>query len=191
MDTIDIPVIDLKQDQIQSVIEQLYAIAKTSKDVRCKDFNLENGVKWTSWTMRESVYKKKNKLPTMARGIFTEKIDGKYHVAVRGYDKFFNILETGATQWPALESDTTGPYEITAKENGCIIFIAALSKETIAVTSKHSIPEDKTDIKAHAGVGYNWVIKHLASVDKKEKDLAEWMFDKKVTLVAEVKQGLT
>jgi tRNA splicing ligase len=98
MDTIDIPVIDLKQDQIQSVIEQLYSIAKTSKNVRCKDFNLENGVKWTSWTMRESVYKKKDKLPTMARGIFTEKIDGKYHVAVRGYDKFFNILETGATQ---------------------------------------------------------------------------------------------
>lgn len=56
------------------------------------------------------------------------------------------------------------------------------------VTSKHSIPEDKTDIKAHAGVGYNWVIKHLASVDKKEKDLAEWLFEKGVTLVAEVSQ---
>ncbi|KAG1443690.1 hypothetical protein G6F56_010580 [Rhizopus delemar] len=72
------------------------------------------------------------------------------------------------------------------KENGCIIFIAALSKDKIVATSKHSIPSDKTDIKAHAGVGYNWMIHHLASVDKKESDLAEWLFEKDVTLVAEL-----
>lgn len=54
------------------------------------------------------------------------------------------------------------------------------------VTSKHSIPAVKTDTQAHAGVGYNWVLKHLASVEKTEKDLAGWLFDKNVTLVAEV-----
>lgn len=79
-----------------------------------------------------------------------------------------------------------GPYEVTAKENGCIIFIAALSKDTVIVTSKHSIPAIKTDTQAHAGVGYNWVLKHLDSVGKTERDLAEWLFDKDITLVAEV-----
>jgi tRNA splicing ligase len=75
---------------------------------------------------------------------------------------------------------------VTAKENGCIIFIAALSNEKVIVTSKHSIPSLKTDIQAHAGVGYNWVLKHLDSVGKTESDLAEWIFDKSITLVAEV-----
>lgn len=79
-----------------------------------------------------------------------------------------------------------GPYEVTAKENGCIIFIAALSEDKVIVTSKHSIPSVKTDTQAHAGVGYNWVLKHLASVEKSEKDLAGWLYDKNVTLVAEV-----
>lgn len=84
-----------------------------------------------------------------------------------------------------------GPYEVTAKENGCIIFIAALSKEKVIVTSKHSIPAIKTDEKAHAGVGYNWVLRHLDSVGKSESDLAEWLFDKSITLVAEVRMHIT
>ncbi|KAI7870509.1 RNA ligase-domain-containing protein [Mucor mucedo] len=188
MANINIPTIDLNQDQIQNVVEKLYEIKKsTSKDLRSKDFTLENGQVWTSWTMRESAYKKKaESLPTMARGIFTQNIDGDYFIKVRGYDKFFNVLETTATQWPYLEKDTVGPYEVTAKENGCIIFIAALSKESVIVTSKHSIPAIKTDSQAHAGVGYNWVLKHLDSVGKTERDLAEWLFDKNVTLVAEL-----
>lgn len=82
--------------------------------------------------------------------------------------------------------ETQGPYEVTSKENGCIIFIVAMSNEEIVVTSKHSMPEVKTDATAHAGVGYNWVLKHLESVGKTEKDLASWLFDKNVTLVAEV-----
>lgn len=100
MANIDIPTIDLKQDQIQSVVEKLYEIKKgTSKDLRSKDFTLEDGQVWTSWTMRESVYKKKaDSLPTMARGIFTQNIRGDHFIKVRGYDKFFNVLETTATQ---------------------------------------------------------------------------------------------
>ncbi|KAG1465987.1 hypothetical protein G6F46_005332 [Rhizopus delemar] len=187
MDNINIPAIDLKDDQVHNIVERYHELKESSKDVRCREFILEDDIKWTSWIVRESVYKKKpGKLPGLARGLFTKKTNGKHSIMVRGYDKFFNVFETAATQWPALETETTGPYEITAKENGCIIFIAALSKDKIVVTSKHSIPEDKTDIKAHAGVGYNWVIKHLASVDKKEKDLAEWLFEKGVTLVAEL-----
>ncbi|CAO3677203.1 unnamed protein product [Rhizopus stolonifer] len=181
-----IPVVDLNRDKVQRVVNDLYALSKTSKDVRCKDFILEDGIKWTSWTTKEYVYKKKPEiLPSMARGLFT-KDEGEHEIVARGYDKFFNLFETNATQWDTLDKYTAGPYEITAKENGCIILIASLSKDKIAVTSKHFIPENKTDVKAHAGVGYNWVIKHLASADKKEHNLAEWLFKNRVTLVAEL-----
>lgn len=100
MAEITIPVIDLDHQKTQDVIERLYQVkAETPKELRSKDFTLEDGQVWTSWTMRESVYKKKsNTFPTMARGIFTKKINGDYHVMVRGYDKFFNTLETTATQ---------------------------------------------------------------------------------------------
>ncbi|GAA5812044.1 hypothetical protein MFLAVUS_005493 [Mucor flavus] len=188
MEDITIPTINLNQDQIQTVVEKLYQVKKeTPKELRNKDFTLEDGQVWTSWTVRESVYKKKcDTFPTMARGLFTKETKGEYDIMVRGYDKFFNVLETNATQWPSIESDTVGPYEVTAKENGCIIFVAALSKEKVIVTSKHSIPAEKTDNSVHGGVGYNWVLKHLDSVGKVEADLAGWLFEKKITLVSEL-----
>ncbi|KAI7902359.1 RNA ligase-domain-containing protein [Cokeromyces recurvatus] len=184
MSNIDIPIIPPDPEQTQQVIEKLYKLKDASpKELRNRDFTLEDGQVWTSWTMRESVYKKKaDRFPTLARGLFTK----DYKVMVRGYDKFFNILESKYTQWPELEEKTEGPYEITTKENGCIIFIVALSNESIIVTSKHSIPSEKTDMKTHAGVGYAWVLKHLASVNKTEKDLASWLNNKNITLVAEL-----
>lgn len=100
MNNIDVPIIDLNQERIQDVVERLYQVKSESpKELRSKDFTLEDGQVWASWTMRESVYKKKgDTFPTMARGIFTKKVNGDYHVMVRGYDKFFNTLETSATQ---------------------------------------------------------------------------------------------
>jgi tRNA splicing ligase len=186
---IAIPNFAVDQANVRHVIEKLYQIKiDTPKELRSKDFTLEDGQIWTSWTMRESVYKKKqDTFPTMSRGLFTKKLDDRnYQIMVRGYDKFFNVLETKATQWPSIIAETQGPYEVMAKENGCIIFIAALSEDKVIVTSKHSIPIEKTDTKAHAGVGYNWVLKHLESVQLTEKDLATWLFDKNITLVAEL-----
>ncbi|KAG0168759.1 hypothetical protein DFQ30_004361 [Apophysomyces sp. BC1015] len=170
-----------------NVIQKLYQLAKTnSKELRYKSYDVQDST-WVSWTMREHVYKKKQSTyPTMARGLFTTTRNGKNKIVVRGYDKFFNINETAGTQWSALEKETVGPYEVTAKENGCIIFIAAVSKDSVVVTSKHSIPDIKGDMTAHGGVGYCWLLKHLESVGKKEQDLAEWLLDKNVTLIAEL-----
>lgn len=100
MEDITIPTINLNQDQIQTVVEKLYQVKKeTPKELRNKDFTLEDGQVWTSWTVRESVYKKKcDTFPTMARGLFTKETKGEYDIMVRGYDKFFNVLETNATQ---------------------------------------------------------------------------------------------
>ena len=37
-----------------------------------------------------------------------------------------------------MKTSTHGPYEVTLKENGCIIFISGLSTGDIVVCSKHS-----------------------------------------------------
>ncbi|KAI8332958.1 RNA ligase-domain-containing protein [Choanephora cucurbitarum] len=185
MSAVNIPFLDLDQAHTKDVIERLCKYKQEyPKELRSKEYTLEDGQVWTSWTMRESVYKKKASIfPTMARGFFTQE---NQRVMARGYDKFFNVFETSMTQWPALASDTEGPYEVTAKENGCIIFISVLSDEKVVVTSKHSIPSVKDDPKAHAGVGYRWLLTHLASVEKSEKDLAQWLSKQDITLVAEL-----
>ncbi|KAL0077840.1 RNA ligase-domain-containing protein [Phycomyces blakesleeanus] len=169
------------------VIERLCAhLAAKPKELRNRPFTLQNDT-WTSWTVRESVYKRnQGSFPIMARGLFTLKRDERHCIVARGYDKFFNVNETKYTQWTALEKETQGPYEITTKENGCIIFIAALSSQTVIVTSKHSIPEPKDNPQSHGGVGYRWLQKHLQSAQASEEDLASWLWSNSITLVAEL-----
>ncbi|CAO3591278.1 unnamed protein product [Absidia cylindrospora] len=136
--------------------------------------------------MLDHLYKK-SFYPTHARGLFTTcDDDGRYRIKVRGYDKFFNINETKVTQWPALEKETEGPYDMTAKENGCIIFIAATSSTSVVATSKHMIPEPKDDATSHGGVGYRWLLKHLEKAGRASEDLAAWLWTYRVTLVAEL-----
>ncbi|KAI8084858.1 RNA ligase-domain-containing protein [Halteromyces radiatus] len=174
------------EEQDHKVITSLYTHEKEKpKELRHKVFQV-NGTDWTSWTMRDSLYKK-HRYPTQARGLFTSRrSNGKYTVNVRGYDKFFNINETDATQWHALEKDTKGPYEITAKENGCIIFIAAISNTEIVATSKHMIPDPLTGGTSHGGIGYRWALEHLDSVGRTPEELAAWLFKYRVTMVAEL-----
>ncbi|ORX61482.1 tRNA ligase [Hesseltinella vesiculosa] len=121
----------------------------------------------------------------MARGLFTTKVNDRYMVKVRGYDKFFGIGETHNTQWPALKK-TKGPFEVSAKENGCIIFIAATSSSEWIATSKHMVPIPKDDPQSHGGVGYRWVLQHLAQAGRSPDELAQWLFVHRVTLVAEL-----
>lgn len=101
MTTMNIPQIDLHQSKINQVVKDLEQYKKDfHKELRSRDFTMENGQVWTSWTMRETCYKKKaDTFPTMARGIFTQRLaNDQYQVMVRGYDKFFNVFETNATQ---------------------------------------------------------------------------------------------
>ncbi|KAH8548471.1 RNA ligase-domain-containing protein [Umbelopsis sp. PMI_123] len=182
---------DLTTSQI---ITALYAISnsedrKKAKTVRHKDFLLpSSGVTLTSWNMLESEYKKDPcPFPVPARGLFTRQIDNKtYEITVRGYDKFFNLGETKFTQWTWLEDNTIGPYELTSKENGCIIFISAVSENDVVVTSKHSIAEPIDDQAHHAGVAYTWLLKHLESAGRSILELSSWIFKHNVTMVAEL-----
>lgn len=139
-----------------------------------------------SWRFRDWDYKRRD-LPTYARGLFTyRKRDGSLEIAIRGYDKFFNVGEVHETLWEEVKSKTQGPYELSVKENGCIIFISGLEGDILLVCSKHSTgARDDADM-SHAVAGERWVDKHLEAVRKTRTDLARELRKRNVTLVAEL-----
>ncbi|PPJ55415.1 hypothetical protein CBER1_02734 [Cercospora berteroae] len=139
-----------------------------------------------SWRMQDWDYKKPN-LPSYARGLFTTRTSkGTPEIAVRGYDKFFNHGEVSETEWKNVTVNTHGPYELSVKENGCIIFIAGLEDGTLIVCSKHSTG-DRGDVEtSHASAGERWVDRHLASVGKTRQQLAAQLRAMNATAVAEL-----
>jgi tRNA ligase len=153
---------------------------------RKSTFPLSDGKTIDSWKMMDWDYKKAN-LPTYARGLFTTKNRlGQPEIAVRGYDKFFNHGEVRKTEWENVERNTRGPYELSVKENGCIIFIAGMEDGKLIVCSKHSTGA-RADVEvSHAAVGERWVEKHLATVGKTKDDLARELRRLNATAVAEL-----
>ncbi|ODN95239.1 hypothetical protein L198_04627 [Cryptococcus wingfieldii CBS 7118] len=107
--------------------------------------------KIVSWKMTEHMYYKKAQIfPTLARGLFTERLEdgdlmppgveeGEERIVLRGYDKFFNVGELAWTEWDSMAKHTIGPYHLTLKSNGCLILISALDLEHLVVASKHSL----------------------------------------------------
>lgn len=168
-----------KQDK--GTKKRTYTCKKTTFDVAgTKNVTVD------SWKFNDWDYKSKD-LPTYARGLFTTKRkDGQPEIAVRGYDKFFNIDETNNTKWRNIENNTKGPYEMSVKENGCIIFIAGMEGDKLLVCSKHSTGVRHDTNVSHAQAGEKWVERHVASVGKSSKDLARKLREMNVTAVGEL-----
>lgn len=145
-----------------------------------------DGIEVESWKMMDWDYKKQG-LPTYARGLFTAKTRNKSpEIAVRGYDKFFNTGEVNETRWSNILENTKGPYELTLKENGCIIFVAGLEDDTLLVCSKHSTG-DRSDVElSHARAGEVRLEKQLQALGKSKADLARELRQRNVTAVAEL-----
>ncbi|KAJ1970968.1 trna ligase, partial [Dimargaris verticillata] len=153
----------------------------------------------SSWHFTEFLYKKSPcPFPTLARGLFTRSMTAaadtspRYDIVARGYDKFFNVGEVPKTQDAWLRANTCGPYELTVKENGCLILVAALTPSRVLVTSKHSlgIPnaegQDANGQPTHAQVGRQWLFRHLQTARKTENDLAAFLHRHNVTAVFEL-----
>ncbi|KAF2486907.1 RNA ligase-domain-containing protein [Neohortaea acidophila] len=139
-----------------------------------------------SWKMMDWDYKKAN-LPTYARGLFTTTNErGQREIAVRGYDKFFNHEEVRETEWRNVENNTRGPYELSVKENGCIIFLAGLKDGTLIVCSKHSTGDRQDSDVSHAKAGEQWIDRQLERIGKTRQDLAKILRDMNATAVAEL-----
>ncbi|KAM0786912.1 hypothetical protein ACM66B_002336 [Microbotryomycetes sp. NB124-2] len=149
----------------------------------------------TSWKMADYAYKREPcPFPTRARGLFTEQVatspgeSEQYRIVARGYDKFFNVGEVSWTHWDAIPKHSSGPYELTLKSNGCIIFIAALTPSHLIVTSKHSIGSNAAAATemSHSQRGEWWLDKHLQKVGKTKEDLAHELYSRNLTAVAEL-----
>ncbi|KAH8159188.1 hypothetical protein CIB48_g9061 [Xylaria polymorpha] len=163
--------------------------AKTGFKVKKTTFKIPgspDGLSVDSWRFQDWDYKKPN-LPTYARGLFTTRNRHNNHeIAVRGYDKFFNVDEVFDTKWENIRRKTRGPYELTLKENGCIIFISGLEDGTLLVCSKHSTG-DRSDVEvSHASAGERWVDKQLATIGKTREEFARELRSRNVTAVAEL-----
>ncbi|KAN0059649.1 tRNA ligase [Thecaphora frezii] len=148
-----------------------------------------------SWKTSEFAYRKStnvgSELPTLARGLFTERLatrddSTRHRIAVRGYDKFFNLGEMPWTKPESIEAFTTAPYVLTFKENGCIIFIAALSPDELVVTSKHSLGALDGVETTHAQKGEEWLDVHLQRAGKTRQQLARELWRRNETAVFEL-----
>ncbi|GBE89261.1 RNA ligase-domain-containing protein [Sparassis latifolia] len=192
----DVPEADLVPEEDSHLIADLYRLSKKSpKLVRSSEYKApaDSSIGIRSWKMNEfKYYDVPSPFPTLARGVFTQELkhpsgDVKYRIVARGYDKFFNIGEVPWTTWSSLEAQTTAPYVLTLKSNGCIIFIAALTPSKLLVTSKHSLgPSASASGESHAQVGERWLRKHLAEAGKTEEQLASTLWGNNWTAVAEL-----
>ena len=154
--------------------------------VRKTSFTLPNGYVIDSWKLQDWDYKKPN-LPTYARGFFTYKnSQGRNEIAVRGYDKFFNQEEVSKTRWNNVEKNTSGPYELSVKENGCIIFMSGLDDGSLLICSKHSTGPRSDVPLSHAVAGEQWVDQHLSTVGRTRQDLAKELRKMNATAIAEL-----
>ncbi|PTB38684.1 uncharacterized protein TrAFT101_006707 [Trichoderma asperellum] len=181
---------------VSAVSQMISALDKARKDKRGAGFSCKkttfsvkpsrDGIEVDSWRMQDWDYKRKG-LPTYARGLFTTKTSRNTpEIAVRGYDKFFNVNEVNETKWAMISKNTRGPYELTLKENGCIIFVAGLEDDTLLVCSKHSTG-DRSDVElSHARAGEIRIEKQLAAVGKTKEDLARELRSRNITAVAEL-----
>lgn len=67
--------------------------------------------------------------------------------------------------------------------------MAALTPTKLIITSKHSVgpTPGPPGAESHAQVGERWLRKHLAAANKTEEQLAQTLWEKNWTAVAEVR----
>ncbi|OMH80766.1 tRNA ligase 1 [Zancudomyces culisetae] len=191
-----------KQEKIDSLLNELNS---SPKKVVHKRKVMYEVIELDNWKFPEHLYyKKPSPLPTLARGFFTKDsgelnknkqqkhgIEGAGKIVIRGYDKFYNIGDTGAANWEEIVRHTVGPYELTVKENGCIILISSLTvdceggdntKQTykLVVTSKNAVSGQ------HAEIGKQWVKRHLEEIGRSEAEFGEFLGRYNVTALFEL-----
>ncbi|KAM3071323.1 tRNA ligase [Clarireedia jacksonii] len=193
----DVPFATQDVQEVQTLLQNLEASISTKyhgkgrKGFSCKKtaFHVDGSpakIVVNSWRFQDWDYKRDD-LPTYARGLFTSKNEnGQPEIAVRGYDKFFNTEEVNATRWRNIENNTQGPYELSLKENGCIVFISGLHDGTLLVCSKHSTGSGANPGLSHAKAAEKWVDKQLKALGRTREDLARELRGRNATAVAEL-----
>ncbi|KAG7839342.1 hypothetical protein KL942_003704 [Ogataea angusta] len=189
MNILDLQIDRVSEDESKKskqLISELEELSKsTAKRGIVKKFtNTIDGtdVEISSWRFNEWDYSsKKVKLPIYARGLFTV----GDRIVCRGYDKFFNVDELGSVSKKALQETTAGPYTLTVKANGCIVFISGLEDGTLVVCSKHSTGYREDLTRNHALAAQTALEKQLEDSGLKPKELATTLYRLGMTAVAE------
>lgn len=177
---------DTQSKELVLALESNYNNPHLKKGKVKKTFHtvFDSEIVLTGWKFNEWDYGKLNRiqLPTQLRGLFTlgEKI------LVRGYDKFFNVGEVATTKWDYILNNTTGPYDLTLKQNGCIIFIAGLESGELVVCSKHSTGYRDDVQRNHAEYGYKMLLDQLNKLNITPSELAHTLYLENLTAVLEL-----
>ncbi|RCK66036.1 tRNA ligase [Candida viswanathii] len=157
-------------------------LKRNGKSIKFTNLASNTDIPIDSWKFLEWDYGKDNiQLPIQARGLFTTNNDT---IVVRGYDKFFNVEEKPFTKEEEILKSTKGPYDVTLKENGCIIFISGLHTGDIIVCSKHSTGDRDEGSRNHAREGEMHLLKQLG--EARVRELAKYLYDNNLTVVAEL-----
>ncbi|AGO13246.1 AaceriAFR099Cp [[Ashbya] aceris (nom. inval.)] len=176
-------------NDVKQLVAELEAASQLGKRGQAKKLPCTlkySGSKVNSWRFNEWDYGKNNiRMPCCARGLFITDDAEKPEIVARGYDKFFNVEEIAATAWKELEQNTKGPYEVTLKENGCIIFIAGRPDGEIVVCSKHSTGSRDDVERNHAEAGEQFLLKQLEKAGVPVETLARELYAMNCTAVAE------
>lgn len=190
-DSFKVPYVAQDVQEVATLVNGLENGAKKKTSFKVKKTTYEvtksrDNIRVDSWRFHDWDYKKHD-LPTYARGLFTTRDkNGTPEITTRGYDKFFNVDEVTETKWENIRTRTQGPYELTLKENGCIIFVSGLADDTLLVCSKHSTG-DRSDVEtSHASAGERRLEEQLARIGKTKADLARELRRRNVTAVAEL-----
>lgn len=138
-----------------------------------------------SWKFNEWDYGKSSvTLPCYARGLFINPENNR--IMVRGYDKFFNVNEVDVTKLSQLEKLKNQTFNLTLKENGCIIFISGDENDNLIVCSKHSTGTRDDLERNHAVQGEKELVEQLKIKGKSSKDLARYLYSNNLTAVCEL-----
>lgn len=182
-----LPIIENTEDELRDFLATMETLAVSkAKEGKPKKtpyiFQGKNGpIPVDSWKFNEFDYSRKVILPCRARGIFTS--EGQ--IVARGYDKFFNVGEVYDLKLENLQQ-TTGPYDASTKENGCIILVSGLEDGTLLVCSKHSTGEANGFSALHFKRGHFEVYEQLKRSGKLPEDLARLLFKLNLTAVCEL-----
>ncbi|GMM33928.1 tRNA ligase [Saccharomycopsis crataegensis] len=137
-----------------------------------------------SWKFKEWDYLNPEiNLPSNARGLFTTE-NSPHKIVVRGYNKFFNVNEAKETKVDAIKNNSQGPYEVTLKSNGCIIFISGLEDGTLVVCSKHSTGIID-NYRNHSLQGKEFLERQLKELGVDSKEFGKALNELNVTAIAE------
>lgn len=178
-----------EDNEAKQLVSHLLKLAESVHDTKTSHVRkIENVISGTnipilSWRFNEwDYYSKKIELPTQARGLFTTP---EGIIICRGYDKFFNFNELTSVKEDNLRANTKGPYTVTVKSNGCIVFISGLEDGKLVVCSKHSTGA-RTDLsRNHAMVAQEALEIQLKKYGHSLEDLGKLLHKYKITAVCE------